>query len=35
MVCHRSNNDLNEENALHNENLKGMLERLDYDTKEQ
>lgn len=34
----RSNNDLEEENALlskHNENLKGMLERLDRETKEQ
>ena len=34
----RSNNDLEEENALlskHNENLKGMLERLDQETKEQ
>lgn len=34
----RSNNDLEEENALlskHNENLKDMLERLDQETKEQ
>ena len=34
----RSNNDLEEENALlskHNENLKGMLDRLDQETKEQ
>ena len=34
----RSNNDLEEENALlskHNENLKDMLERLDRETKEQ
>lgn len=34
----RSNNDLEEENALlskHNENLKDMLERLDHETKEQ
>ena len=32
-----SNNDLEKENALvpnHNENLKGMLERLDCETKE-
>lgn len=34
----RSNNDLEEENALlskHNENLKEVLERLDHETKEQ
>ena len=34
----RSNIDLEDENALlskHNENLKGMLERLDCETREQ